>query len=205
MHISRVPNIDICKLGIKKHHFKFFIEIDITKARNLIKNCKLKNYNLSLTGWILKSISDSIKHFKQSHGILSDNKIMIFDEIDAEFQIEKEINNEFIPIPFIIRNINKKNIIEISQEIRRAKDIRVDNNSLILNIFFRLPLIMRFFIWNIILKNPKLIKKYFRTVSINSVGMPGNFKGWIDPINIHQLCVDIGGIEKKKFLFLAIE
>ncbi|HAG09813.1 MAG TPA: hypothetical protein DCK76_00035 [Desulfotomaculum sp.] len=40
--LSRISTIDVCEMGIKKHNVAALIEVDVTKARRLIKDYRNK-------------------------------------------------------------------------------------------------------------------------------------------------------------------
>lgn len=55
---SRQSTFDVGSIGVRNHHMKALLELDVTSARELIKNYrKTKREGLSFTGWIIKCIS----------------------------------------------------------------------------------------------------------------------------------------------------
>jgi pyruvate/2-oxoglutarate dehydrogenase complex dihydrolipoamide acyltransferase (E2) component len=202
-YFIRILNNDLISFGLKKHHYKILTEIEITKLLEIINKKKEMGVDISLTAIIIKILSETITKNKKAHGFwISNTKIKVFNDIDVEVQIEKNIDNQNIPFALIIKEANKKNIYEITNEIRSYK---IYDNKFI-EIFCYLPKLFRIITWKIIFSNPQFIKKYFGTVSVTSIGMIKNFDGWIIPTSVQQLCVGIGNIienNEKKIIKLT--
>jgi len=63
--------------------------------------------------------------------------------------------------------------------------------------FVLLPgFIRRLFLW-VLFKNPQLVKEYYGTVLVSSVGMFGTGSGWGIPVPNHSLQLTLGGIGEK--------
>lgn len=109
---SRQATFDAGYVGLRKHHIKALIELDVTHARELIKNYRnQKKEELSFTAWILKCISQAISENKSVHAIRKGkNKLIIFNDIDISIIVEKEIKGEKVPLPLVIRKVNEKTL-----------------------------------------------------------------------------------------------
>jgi len=204
---SRLFTLDVGTLSLKRHYIKALIEIDVTDSRNKLKSLKSKQ-KISFTSWVLKCISQAIIENNHVHAFLKGtNQLIIFKDIDISIIIEKEVNGDYVPIPLIIRNVNKKSIIDLYDEIDSAKkhmiknenDYVLGNNSenKYIKFFSLLPQSIRLIIWRILLSNPKYVKKIMGTVAVTSVGMMGKVRGWGIPFSIHPLCFSLGSIIKK--------
>lgn len=207
---SRLFTMDIGKLGMKRHHIKALIEIDITEARELIRKRKKDNpeEGLSFTSWVIKCIAYAIEQFPEVNGLRKGkNKVVIFRDIDISIMVERSISGTMVPLPLIIRNCNKKTIKEIHSEIENAKHEPVKkgksfvlgNNGMefSVKIFSMIPQFLRLVIWKILLSSPFRIKKMMGTVIVSSIGMKGNASGWFIPYSIHPVCFAISSIISK--------
>lgn len=204
---SRQFTIDIGKLGMRKHHIKALIEIDVTESRRKIKIKRRESGNrFSFTSWILKCIGQAVSEHKQVHALRKGkNKLVIFNDIDISILVEKIFENDLVPIPLVIRNINKMNMSDIYNEIERAKNADLNKKYVIekrvrkepVKLFSLVPQFIRLFIWKILLSNPYRVKQMMGTVIVTSVGMMGNVHGWLVPFSIHPLCFALGSIVKK--------
>lgn len=63
--ISRISTIDIGVAGLKKHHIKALIELDVTEPRNLIREKKKLSEKITFNSWLIKCISHAVEEFKQ--------------------------------------------------------------------------------------------------------------------------------------------
>lgn len=203
---SREMVIDVVELGLLKHHVKGSIEIDVTLAREYIHKYKEKTGNrISFTGWIAKCISQAVNENKQIHALRKGKKkVIIFDDVDILITIEKIQNGERIPLPYVIRRANEKSLMEINNEIRAAQILKVENNNMIigrsdpwLKLYQSIPKFLRKIIRHKVMRDPFFVKKNAGTVGISSIGMMGNFRGWIMPISPLPLHFALGGITKK--------
>lgn len=206
---SRQFTLDVGKIGLHKHHIKAIIEIDVTDSRRKIKNKRAEfGDKISFTSWVLKCISQAIFENKQVHALRKGkNKLVIFNNIDISIVVEKEVDGVLVPLPMVIRDVNKKNLNEIFNEIEKAKkqEIKNENNYVIeqnrkkepIKLFSLLPQFIRLLIWKVILSNPYRIKNMMGTAVVTSVGMMGNVNGWLIPYSIHPVCFALGSIVKK--------
>jgi hypothetical protein len=107
------------------------LEIDITTLRNNLKTHRQQNKSVSLTAWLIKTISDSIYVNKYAHAMLHNKrKLILFNDIDFSLPIERKVKDAYLPFPLIIRSANKKTVYEIDKEI----DDEVNKNTLIMTI-----------------------------------------------------------------------
>ncbi|GBF33902.1 dihydrolipoamide succinyltransferase [Desulfocucumis palustris] len=206
---SRIATIDIGAAGLKKHHIKALIELDVTEPRRLLRDKKKLSEKITFNSWLIKCISHAVEEFKEIHGIRKGKrKVVIFDDIDISIVIEREVDGKKVPLPYVIRRTNEKSISEISDEIKNGQKQSINDeedyvlgqekkNKVLMKIYYYLPGFLRSFIWKSIIKNPLLTKQNMGTVMITSVGMVGKINGWVIPVSVHPLCFAIGSIVKK--------
>ena len=205
---SRLATIDIGAAAFGKHHICALIEFDVTKAREKIRQLADEGDKISFNAWVIKCIGEAISENKLIHGIRKGKReIIIFDDIDISIMVEREVDGEKVPLPYVIRKVNGKNIREISTEIEAAKKQLIkgeenyvlgeSKNNLIMKSYYALPGFIRSFFWQQAIKRPFLVKHNMGTVMITSVGMMGEVHGWVIPTSLHPLCFAIGSIVKK--------
>ncbi len=206
---SRLFTIDIGKLGLKKHHIKALIEIDVTAAKATVHKEKNEGRKISFTSFLIKSISKAVSENSQVHALRKGKReLVIFDEIDISIMVEKNVNGTLVPIPLVIRNTQNKTVEEIFSEIDEAKNKEIKNEkdyviekkkkkNFGIKLFTIMPGFLRLIIWKIMLSNPFNVKKMMGTVLVTSVGMISNLRGWFIPVSIHPLSFAIGSIVDK--------
>ncbi len=205
---SRLSTMDIGAAGLKKHHMKALIELDVTEARKKLQDKKQQSEKVSFNSWLIKCISHTIEEFPEIHGIRKGrNKIILFDDVDISIIIEREIQGKKVPLPYVIRKSNSKSTADICREIANGRRQAVEDegnyvlgekkNEFLMKLYYMLPGWARRKIWSVIIKSPSITKVNMGTVMVTSVGMMGKVNGWVVPVSVHPVCFAIGSIIKK--------
>jgi pyruvate/2-oxoglutarate dehydrogenase complex dihydrolipoamide acyltransferase (E2) component len=201
--------MDVGRIGMKKHHLKALIEIDVTESRKAIKHIRNESgRKLSFTAWVVKCIGEAVHRHRQVHALRKGrSKLVMFHDVDISLLVEKMVDGDRVPIPLIIRNVNAIDITDISGEIEKAKEkpIAGEKDYVIESggrkgapkYFALLPQFIRLYIWKILLSNPYRVKKMMGTVVVTSVGMIGSLSGWLIPFSLHPVCFALGSVVKK--------
>lgn len=207
----RHPTIDTLIWGSKRHHIPILLEIDVTAAREAIREQKKTGQNISFTGWIVKCIAIAVSEHKSIHALRKGKRrLVIFDDVDVTIIVERTVPgaDETLPMPYIIRKANEKSVAVISSEIRTAKqspvavgEVQIGSTraAWIAKISTMLPRFVRdWFFWQPLFSNPFLFKRMMGTVSVTALGMLGQGgMNWGIPIGIHPLIVAVGAIAKR--------
>jgi pyruvate/2-oxoglutarate dehydrogenase complex dihydrolipoamide acyltransferase (E2) component len=203
---SRIATVDICSVGIQKHHIAAMIEIDVTEGRQKIKKVRNEVNRISFTAWLIHVISLTIKNHELAAGYHNGKrKVLIFKDINVSLAVEKELNGRKVPIPLIVEKANEKSIELIARQIRDAKNKALTDKDIVLHrrssqmerFYYVLPGFVRRLFWNYLLKHPRLAHKKMGNVAITSIGMMGNVNGWFIPISVHPICFGVSSIVKK--------
>jgi pyruvate/2-oxoglutarate dehydrogenase complex dihydrolipoamide acyltransferase (E2) component len=212
----RNPTVDTLELGNKKHHIPFLLEVDVTKARESIREFKARTgEGLSFTGWVMKCIGQAVSENKHIQAMRKGRKsLILFDDVDISVVVERSVgdsNNlsETLPMPYVVRKANEKNVREIHNEIRTAQkesleagevQIGARRNARLTKAFNLMPRFVRnLFVWRRLTKDPFFAKKMMGTVVVSSVGSIGKDSGygWAIPIGIHPVVFALGNIARK--------
>ncbi len=206
--LSRLSTFDTVEVGLHKHHVKALIELDVTEARAKITSLRKQNRKVSFTAWLIKCISDAVAQFNHIHGVKKGKRqVVIFKDIDISILVEREVQGQRVPLPYVLRETNNKSIEQICDEIRAAQQQPIgdsgDNvlgerkNNFLMRLNYMLPGFIRRMLLQSIIKSPFLTKQLMGTVVVTAVGMAGKISGWVIPIGIHPLCFAVGSIVKK--------
>jgi pyruvate/2-oxoglutarate dehydrogenase complex dihydrolipoamide acyltransferase (E2) component len=206
----RNPTIDTMIWGRKRHHIPILVEIDVTAAREAIRDRKTKTgEGLSFTGWMIKCLAQAVSEHKYVHALRQGKRqLVIFDDVDIAIIVERVADNgEKLPMPYIIRKANEKTVAAIHGEIRAAQrspvagevQIASDRAAWMTKIFTILPQFLRdWLFWQPVWHNPFQFKRLMGTVSVTALGIVGQSgMSWGIPIGIHPLIVAVGGIVKR--------
>ncbi|MHA2248068.1 MAG: 2-oxo acid dehydrogenase subunit E2 [Candidatus Hodarchaeales archaeon] len=206
---NRLGIVDYLDEAQKRHIITGLFEIDITKARKWIKSYKNDTGTaISFTGWICWCIGQILDKKKEIHAVRKGrSKLVIFEDVDITIQVERSLQGKKIPLPYVLRKVNHKSVLEITQEIRAVQseafddhDVQVLGNRKRLRYLARIgiyfPKFLRARFWKRVVWNPFSLKKLSGLVSVTSVGMFGNF-GWGIPLSGFPISIAIGGMRKK--------
>lgn len=206
---SRLFTMDVGRLGMRRHHVKALLEIDVTEPRRKIRSIRSQpGARISFTAWILKCIGTALNEHPQVHATRKGRKkLVVFDSVDISILVEKEVDGVPAPLPLVLRDVANRSVSDIFDEIEAAKrkivrdgsDYVLDRNrnNRYLGLYAMLPRFIRLLAWRIMLRNPYRVKKMMGTAVVTSLGMMGKFEGWIMPYSIHPVCFALGSIVKK--------
>lgn len=194
--------------GWKKHNIHSLIEVDVTEARKKIHDIKKQTgKKLSFTAWLVKCVADALHDHTDINAYRKGRKkIICFQDIDIPIPIERVINDEPVPMAYIIRKADTKSVVQITDEIRQVQQHTGSTNTQVLgedySSFERFVIGAPFFIKKIFLWMSRhqafLKKKHMGTVGVSAIGMKGQFPGWIIPLGgTTTMLFIIGGISKK--------
>lgn len=212
----RNPTLDTLDLGKRKHHIPLLLEVDITKARDYLREFKVKTgEGLSFTGWVMKCIGQAVSEHKHIQAMRRGRKrLILFDDVDISIVVERSVAHgdnplETLPMPYVVRRANKKTVKEINDEIRTAQrespgagevQLGARRNAHLTKVFTLMPRFLRnLFVWRKLTKDPFFAKKMMGTVVVTSVGSTSKYSsyGWAIPIAIHPVVFALGNIARK--------
>jgi pyruvate/2-oxoglutarate dehydrogenase complex dihydrolipoamide acyltransferase (E2) component len=192
--------VDGGRMGRQKHTVHGLVEFDVTQARQAIRQHKTRTgESLSFTAFILVCLGKAIALNPPMHAYRSwQNQVVIFDEVDVNTLFEVEVDGQKTLRPHILRGVNKKSFGEIHAEIRTfQRDFKHSQESNFIEWFVLLPGLLRRLFYLALFKNPHMLKEYYGTVMMTSVGMFGDGGGWAIPVTNHTLQLTLGGIATK--------
>ena len=107
----------------RKPMMHFLIEVDVTRARQSIRDHKANTGEaLWFTAFLIACLGKAVDEHKAAQAYRKGRKhLVLFDEVDVETQIERETAGHKQNITYIIRAANRKTFREIHHEIRAAQ------------------------------------------------------------------------------------
>ena len=197
---NRQLMVDGGRMGRQKHTVHGLVEFDVTRAREAIRQHKVQTGEaLSFAAFFIACLGKAIDVDTSMHAYRNwRNQIVRFDDVDVNTLFELEVNGVKTIRPHILRAVNKKSFRAIHQEIRGVQNEHTRSpESTLIDWFVRLPSWARRFCLGIMFQHPQLIKDYYGTVLVTSVGMFGTGSGWGIPVSSHSLQLTLGGIGEK--------
>ncbi len=181
------------------------IEVDVTRARSLIREHKEKTgETLSFTAFLIACLAKAVDEHKAVQAYRKGGKrLILFDDVDVYTPIERDMAGQKQLMPYVIRAANRKSFLEIHHEIRAAQAqdaTKAWEGFKVLS----LPWLLLIPVWRLMVwigeKSPHVWKKTRGTVAITAIGMFGKGAGWGIPLPSHSLWITVGGIDKKPVL-----
>jgi pyruvate/2-oxoglutarate dehydrogenase complex dihydrolipoamide acyltransferase (E2) component len=202
---SREVVEDFIGVGFKTMKVHGLGEIDVTIPKQKIAEYKAKGINLSFSAYIMYVVARTVAEHPYMQAIKwRRRRMVIFEDVDITFIVEREVKGKKMPTTAMFRNANKMSLQELTDELWSAAakkdDSMVDKDKEgggSVDILLKLPRFLRRFLFNRIYKNPFLIRKYNGTTGITSVGMFAEGGGYALPIATGYFSLTVGGIDTK--------
>jgi pyruvate/2-oxoglutarate dehydrogenase complex dihydrolipoamide acyltransferase (E2) component len=191
--------------GKRKHIAHIVLEADIGGVKERLAQLRQRGEEpVSMTSYIAKSFACAIETDKRMQAYrLGKSRLMVFDDIDLAFMIEREWEGQPIPVFSILRAAQQKSAAEIHRALQAAKETPLGTdgpmNALEMQ-FFLLPRFLRKAVWFVIRRNPYWFKDVAGTAAVTSMGMYTAGAAVGIPITPMTLTLTIGTIEKKPAL-----
>jgi len=178
----------------RKPMMHFLLEVDVTRARQYIREHRATTGEaLSFTAFLIAFLAQAVDKHKDVQAYRQGRKhLVLFDEVDVETQIERDVAGEKQNITSIIRAPNRSEIRAAQME--DVAIARVGSKALHWLLF--LPTLLFRFLYG--MRGPHVLKQYGGTVGTAAVGMFEGGAGWAIPTGHPQsLMVTVGGIGVK--------
>jgi pyruvate/2-oxoglutarate dehydrogenase complex dihydrolipoamide acyltransferase (E2) component len=198
--LSRRLVMDACEWGRKKHTIHIFAEIDVTHARELLRDLKIRTgESLSFTAFVASCIGRTVAEDRMWHAYRRGMRLVLFHDVDVATLVERQVEGEKLATAFVIRSANTKTVREIHGEIRAAQQENIDSAPGVdkWKAFLRLPRLVRMLLYRLLDRHPAFRKRLAGTVLLTAVGMAAKGGGWGVPIASNTLTVTLGGIQIK--------
>ena len=192
--------VDAGYLGSGRHIIYGLAEVDVTRAREILRGTAPENGPpLSFTAFIVSSLSRAIEAHPQVQAYRDwRRRLVVFHDVDVVTMVEHQPGT--VAIPHIVRQANRKTIQEISDEIRliKAHPEHSGQHGGLLSLAPKVPRFLRLLFFWVIKKNPQWFKRLEGTVVVTSVGMFAKGGLWgLGFLPTHTMGLTIGGISRK--------
>jgi hypothetical protein len=197
--------LDVLAEGRRKQVIHALLEADVGGIKEQLAELRLRGGEpVSMTSYIAKSFACAIAEDKRMHAYrLGRSRLIVFDDVDLAFIIEREWEGALYPVFFILRAAQRKTVYEIHRELRAARDAPLGSDgpmSALEMQFFLLPGFLRKALWFFIRRNPYWFKDLAGTAGVTSVGMHASGAAIAVPITPMTITLSIGTMEKKLML-----
>jgi pyruvate/2-oxoglutarate dehydrogenase complex dihydrolipoamide acyltransferase (E2) component len=192
--------IDAGVRGRRKHIVHGLLEVDVTQARQYIREHKARTgESLSFTAFVITCLGKAVEMNKIVQACRTwRDQLIIFDDVDVNTMVEVETDGDKVPMPHILKAVNRRTYREIQQEIREAKSKPASTQEFkFMRLFLFLPGFVRQIFYWAINQNPRWMRTFPNRIMVTSVGMFGEGTAWGIPMASFPLTVTLGSIAKK--------
>jgi hypothetical protein len=111
------------KLGEHKHIIHGLVEVDVTMVRQLIHDYEAATgTDISLTAFINTCLGKAVAMIERVHAYRKGaSQLFLFDDVDVNIAIEREVIGEKVPLTHIIRAADKKEYQDLNEETHKAQ------------------------------------------------------------------------------------
>ena len=193
-------SLDAGYLGRRRHIVHALIEVDVTEARRIIRAHKESTgETVSFTAFIINCLGKAVETNQHMHAYRDwRNRLVIFDDVNIITMIEVEMDGKKVPMPHILRAVNRRMFRDLHDEIRSAQaEPQQTVESRFMRWFLLLPAFLRRRFYWVVMRMPRLFRQYSSSVMVTAVGMFGQGGGWGITMPNFTLTVTLGGIAEK--------
>jgi pyruvate/2-oxoglutarate dehydrogenase complex dihydrolipoamide acyltransferase (E2) component len=197
---ARQFSLDAGRLGRNKHIVHGLIEVDVTEPRRFIReHAGLTGEKLSFTAFIVHCVGEAVHRHEEVHAYMNwRRQLVIFEDVNVNTMIEVEMDGKRVPMPHILKAVNRRTVRDLHKEIRTVQVTSDDANvARFMRWFLVLPWFLRRPFYWIVMRTPQWIRKYSSSVLVSAVGMFTKGAGWGILMPNFSLNILLGGIAEK--------
>ena len=202
---ARATIVDALAVGARRHMVHGFVEVDVTRARRMIRQHELETGEaLSFTAFIVAAAARAIAAHKHLNAYRDwRNRLVVFDDVDVATLIECEANG--VAVAHVIRAANRKSVLEIHREIRAVQARPASSPQragYAMKLSGLVPGFVRRLFLRVLRRFPLWLRRLAGTTIVTAVGMfGGKGGGWaVGIVPLHTLGLTLGGIAERAAL-----
>jgi pyruvate/2-oxoglutarate dehydrogenase complex dihydrolipoamide acyltransferase (E2) component len=196
--------LDTLRLGHGKPMMHGLLEVDVTRARRLLREHRARTgESLSFTAFVLSCLGRAVAAHPEVHALRDWlGRSVLFEDVDVTTIVEVDVDGRPFGLAHVVRAVNRRTTREVHDEIRAVQAAGARSMSPGLRLTARfvllLPGVVRRLVFRLLLRFPRLAKRHVGTVLLTAVGMFGGGPGWgLSAPGIHGLSIVVGGIASR--------
>jgi pyruvate/2-oxoglutarate dehydrogenase complex dihydrolipoamide acyltransferase (E2) component len=199
---SRRLIVDNGRAHAKRHPMVGLIEVDVTRARRLIRARKETGEGLSFTAFVAACLARAVAEHPEVQGYRDlRDRLVSYRAVDVCLSAEIEVGGGSFPMSHVLRDADRRSVEDLHREVRRIQRDPASSPSARMvgpaQAFLLLPAPLRAWLWRGLRRWPRRQRDLAGTVGLSAVGMFGAGGGWGIPFQVHSLNVVIGGIAER--------
>jgi pyruvate/2-oxoglutarate dehydrogenase complex dihydrolipoamide acyltransferase (E2) component len=194
--------LDIMDEGRRKNTIHLLFDADATRIHAKLADLNRERPNdkrITITSYIAKALADTVADMPRLQAYRKGrNKLVLFEDVDLSVMIERKVEQERLPIPYILRAVNKMTLNSIDGMLHTAKSAPLYTSEGPLSDleakFFTLPRWIRKCVWFFIRRDPHLFRAVAGTVGLTSLPNALSLRAIGQPITPMTLTLLVGAI-----------
>jgi len=201
--------LDTLRLGRGKPMMHGLLELDVTRARQLLRERAARGEALSFTAFVLACVARAVAAHPEVHARRDwRGRLVLFDDVDIATIVEVEIDGRKFPLAHVVRAAQRRPVEDIHAELRAARRPSSAGGAARghkgMRLFLTLPGFLRRLVYRAVLLSPARAKRRVGTLLVSAVGMFGTGVGWgLSAPGLHDLSLVVGGIGRRPELTTA--
>lgn len=191
--------LDILAEGRRKNTIQLLFDVDADAIRTRIGASGTASENaISITSYVASILARTVAANPRMHAYRHKRrKLVLFEDVDLSVMVEREVDGELLPLPYVVRAANRKSTLAVDAELKRAKVATLYGDgpfSALEAQFFALPRFLRKPVWWLAREDAHLFRELAGTVGVTSMGMHATGRAIVVPITPMTLTLSIGTI-----------
>jgi pyruvate/2-oxoglutarate dehydrogenase complex dihydrolipoamide acyltransferase (E2) component len=200
---------DTLAIGRRKPMIHGLLEVDVGEPRRRLRaHAERSGERLSFTAFLLTCFGRAVAENPRVHACRDwRGRLVLFDDVDVTTIVEVSVpgSAETFPLAHVVRATNRRDVFDVSAELRRVQADPTASPSgrrrRPARLVARLPGPLRRLVWRAALASPGLLKANAGTAAVTSVGMfAGGGAFAIGAATVHNLALVVGGIVARPVL-----
>ena len=132
---------------------------------------------LSFTAFVVACLARAVDADRRVQAFRRGRRLIVFDNVDVSTLVAVDAAGHRVPLPYVVRDAARKSVMDIHRE-RRA--VQADPGPMVSDLRGRLGRFdasVRWLVWRMLRRSPRLFKRFGGTVAVTSVGMFGSGQG----------------------------
>ena len=127
---ARRQQLDWLDLMQRQHTIDILLEVDVTHARRSLKaQAPSGAGRVSFTAFLVWCVARAVEADKQMHACRQGrNRLVVFDDVDITVLVERQVEGQRIPAPYVIRAANRKQPAGYMARSVRHRLLRLHNS-----------------------------------------------------------------------------
>lgn len=198
--VERIPQIELMPVLALRNPMHGFVEADVTVARRRLQQLRQRDgLRLSFTAFVVACLARAVDADRRVQAFRRGRRLIVFDNVDVSTLVEVDAAGHRVPLPYVVRDAAGKSVMDIHRELRA---VQADPGPMVSDLRGRLGMVrcvprpVRWLVWRMLRRSPRLFKRFGGTVVVTSVGMFGSGRAWGAGLVSHPVTVTVGGISR---------